>query len=77
MFSLTINNLRDVSISASDSAPEVFGSMMYKNIWQLNANVDLVCSISWFQCKLRSSLEEKQEQMSSIKVSVILEQEML
>ena len=68
---LTFNFHRAASISASDGAPDVFGSMKSKNVWQLDPESDrtLLC----LGCKDEDSLEESRGRKSTIEVSEIYE----
>ena len=58
-------------MSASDGAPDVFGSMKSENIWQLDPESDhtLLC----LGCQNEDSLEESLGHTSTIEVSVINE----
>ena len=66
---ITYNFHQAASISASDGAPDVFGSMKSKNVWQLDPESDhvLLC----LGCKNEESLEETVGRTSTIEVSVI------
>ena len=77
MSGVTNNTLCGVSISASDGAPDVYGSMMMENIWQVNGEEEVPCLIHHLGCELANSLEENHRQVSSIEVSVIFERETL
>ena len=56
-------------MSASDGAPDVFGSMKFENVWQLDPKSD--CTLLHLGCQDEDSLEESIGHMSTIKVSVI------
>ena len=66
---LTYDLRRAPSVSASDGAPDVFGSMKSENVWQLDSESDhtLLC----LGCQDEDSLEESLGQTSTIEVSVI------
>ena len=68
---LTFNFRRAASVSASDGAPDVFGSMKSENVWQLDPESDhtLLC----LGCQNEDSLEESLDRTSTIEVSVINE----
>ena len=68
---LTYNFRRAASISASDGAPDVFGSMKSENVWQLDPKSDhtLLC----LGCEDEDSLEESRGRKSTIEVSEIYE----
>ena len=68
---LTFNFHRAASISASDGAPDVFGSMKSKNVWQLDPESDL--TILRLGCEDEDSLEESRGRKSTIEVSEIYE----
>ena len=57
------------SISASDGAPDVFGSMKSKNVWQLDPESD--CTLLRLGCQNEDSLEESLGQTLTIEVSMI------
>ena len=66
---LTFDFRQAASVSASDGAPDVFGSMKSKNVWQLDPESDhtLLC----LRCQDKDSLEESLGRTSTIEVSVI------
>ena len=68
---LTFDFRRAASISASDGAPDVFGSMKSENVWQLDPESDrtLLC----LGCEDKDSLEESRGRKSTIEVSEIYE----
>ena len=68
---LTFNFRRAASVSASDGAPDVFGSMKSENVWQLDPEGDhtLLC----LGCEDEDSLEESRGRKSTIEVSEIYE----
>ena len=68
---LTFNFRRAASISASDGAPEVFGSMKSENVWQLDPERDL--TLLRLGCESEDSLEETRGRKSTIEVSEIYE----
>ena len=68
---LTFNFHRAASVSASDGAPDVFGSMKSKNVWQLDPESD--CTLFHLGCQDEDSLEESLGCMSTIEVSMINE----
>ena len=77
MSGVTSNTLHDVSLSAGNGTPDVYRSMMAKNVWQVDGNEEVPCSIHHLGCESVNSLEENHEHTSSIEVSVSLEQETL
>ena len=62
---------RAVSVSASDGAPDVFGSMKSENVWQLDPERDF--TILRLGCEDEDSLEESRGRKSTIEVSEIYE----
>ena len=68
---LTYDLRRATSISASDGAPDVFGSMKSENVWQLDPERDL--TILRLGCESEDSLEESRGRKSTIEVSEIYE----
>ena len=68
---LTYDLRRAPSISASDGAPDVFGSMKSENVWQLDPERDL--TILRLGCEDEDSLEESRGRKSTIEVSEIYE----
>ena len=68
---LTFNFRRAASISASDGAPDVFGSMKSENVWQLDPERDL--TLLRRGCESEDSLEESRGRKSTIEVSEICE----
>ena len=68
---LTYNFRRAASVSASDGALDVFGSMKSENVWQLDPESDrtLLC----LGCEDEDSLEETRGRKSTIEVSEIYE----
>ena len=66
---ITFDFHRAASISASNGAPDVFGSMKSENIWQLDPKSD--CTLFCLGCQDKDSLEESLGCMSTIEVSVI------
>ena len=62
---------RATSISASDGAPDVFGSMKTENVWQLDPERDL--TLLRLGCEDEDSLEESRGRKSTIEVSEIYE----
>ena len=62
---------RATSISASDGAPDVFGSMKNENVWQLDPERDL--TLLRLGCESEDSLEESRGRKSTIEVSEIYE----
>ena len=69
--------LCSVSILASNGTPDVYGSMIMENIWQVNGEEECPHSIRRLGCESANSLEENHRRTSSIEVSVIFEQETL
>ena len=53
---LTFDFCRAASISASDGAPDVFGSMKSENVWQLDSESDH--TLLRLGCEDEDSLEE-------------------
>ena len=68
---LTYDFRRATSISASDGAPDVFGSMKSENVWQLDPERDL--TLLRLGCENEDSLEETRGRKSTIEVSEICE----
>ena len=68
---LTYDLRRATSISASDGAPDVFGSMKNENVWQLDPERDL--TLLRLGCESEGSLEESRGRKSTIEVSEIYE----
>ena len=68
---LTYDLRRATSISASDGAPDVFGSMKSENVWQLDPKRDL--TLLRLGCENEDSLEEVRGRKSTIEVSEIYE----
>ena len=68
---LTFNFHRAASISASDGAPNVFGSMKSENVWQLDPESDR--TLLHLGCEDEDSLEESRSCKSTIEVSEIYE----
>ena len=68
---LTYDLRRASSISASDGAPDVFGSMKNENVWQLDPEKDL--TLLRLGCESEDSLEESRGRKSTIEVSEIYE----
>ena len=62
---------RAPSVSASDGAPDVFGSMKSENVWQLDPERDL--TLLRLGCEDEDSLEETRGRKSTIEVSEIYE----
>ena len=58
-------------MSASDGAPDVFGSMKSENIWQLDPESDR--TLLHLGCQDEDSLEESLGRTSTIEVSMINE----
>ena len=68
---LSYNFRRSPSISASDGAPDVFGSLKSENVWQLDPERDL--TLLRLGCENEDSLEESRGRKSTIEVSEICE----
>ena len=68
---LTYNFPRAASVSASDGAPDVFGSMKNENVWQLDPERDL--TLLRLGCESEDSPEESRGRKSTIEVSEIYE----
>ena len=68
---VTYDFRRAVSVSASDGAPDVFGSMKSENVWQLDPERDL--TLLRLGCENEDSLEESRGRKSTIEVSEICE----
>ena len=68
---LTYDLHRSTSISASDGAPDIFGSMKSENVWQLDPERDL--TLLRLGCEDENSLEETRGRKSTIEVSEIYE----
>ena len=58
-------------ISASDGAPDVFGSMKSENVWQLDPESDR--TLLRLGCEDEDSLKESRGRKSTIEVSEICE----
>ena len=61
---LTFDFCRAVSISASDGAPDVFGSMKSENVWQLDPESD--CTLLRLGCEDEDLLKESRGHKSTI-----------
>ena len=68
---ITYNFRRAASVSASDGAPDVFGSMKHENVWQLDPESDR--TLLRLGCEDENSLEESRGRKSTIEVSEIYE----
>ena len=68
---LSYNFRRAASVSASDGAPNVFGSMKSENVWQLDPESDR--TLLRLGCDDEDSLEETRGRKSTIEVSEIYE----
>ena len=68
---LTYNFHRAASISASDGAPDVFGSLKSENVWQLDPESDR--TLLRLGCESEDSLEESRGRTSTVVVSEIYE----
>ena len=68
---LSYESHRATSVSASDGAPDVFGSMKSENVWQLDPERDL--TLLRLGCDSEDSLEETRGRTSTIEVSEIYE----
>ena len=68
---LTFDFRQATSISASDGAPDVFGSMKSENVWQLDPERDR--TLLRLGCEDEDSLEETRSRKSTIEVSEIYE----
>ena len=68
---ITYDSHRAASISASDGAPDVFGSMKSENVWQLDPEKDL--TLLRLGCEDEDSLEETRGRKSTLEVSEIYE----
>ena len=68
---ITYDSRRAPSVSASDGAPDVFGSMKSENVWQLDPERDL--TLLRLGCENEDSLEESRGRKSTIEVSEIYE----
>ena len=66
---ITYDFCRAASVSASDGAPDVFGSMKSENVWQLDPESDH--TLLHLGCQDKDSLEESLGCTSTIEVSVI------
>ena len=66
---ITYDFRRAASVSASDGAPDVFGSMKSENVWQLDSESDR--TLLRLGCQDEDSLEESLGRTSTIEVSVI------
>ena len=67
----TFDFRRAASISASDGAPDVFGSMKSENVWQMDPEREL--TLLRLGCESEDSLEESRGRKSTIEVSEIYE----
>ena len=68
---LDFSGHRATSISASDGAPDVFGSLKSENVWQLDPEQDR--TLLRLGCESEDSLEETRGRKSTIEVSEIYE----
>ena len=68
---VTYDFRRAASVSASDGAPDVFGSMKSENVWQLDPEQDR--TLLRLGCDDENSLEETRGRKSTIEVSEIYE----
>ena len=68
---LTFDFRQAASVSASDGAPDVFGSMKSENVWQLNPESDR--TLLRLGCEDKDSLEESRGRKSTIEVREIYE----
>ena len=68
---LTFDFRRAASISASDGAPDVFGSMKSENVWQLDPESD--CTLLRLGCEDEDSLKESRGRKLTLEVSEIYE----
>ena len=68
---LTFNFRQAASISASDGAPDAFGSMKSENVWQLDPESDR--TLHRLGCEDEDSLEESHGRKSTLEVSEIYE----
>ena len=68
---ISYDSRRAPSISATDGAPDVFGSMKSENVWQLDPERDL--TLLRLGCESEDSLEETRSRKSTIEVSEIYE----
>ena len=68
---LTFDFCRAASVSASNGAPDVFGSMKSENVWQLDFESD--CTLLRLGCENEDSLKESRGCKSTIEVSEICE----
>ena len=68
---LTFDFRRAASISASDGAPDVFGSMKSENVWQLDPESDH--TLLRLGCEDKDPLEESRGRKLTIEVSEICE----
>ena len=66
---ITYDFHRAASISASDGAPDVFGSMKSENVWQMDPESDR--TLLRLGCDDEDSLEETRGRKSTIEVSEI------
>ena len=66
---LTFDFCQAASISASDGAPDVFGSIKSENIWQLEPESDH--TLLHLGCQDKYSLEESLGRTLTIEVSMI------
>ena len=68
---LTFDFRRAASVSASDGAPDVFGSMKSENVWQLDSESDR--TLLRLGCENKDSLKESCGRKSTLEVSEIYE----
>ena len=68
---ITYDFCQAASISASNGAPDVFGSMKSENIWQFDTESDR--TLLRLGCEDEDSLEESRGRKSTIEVSEIYE----
>ena len=68
---INYNFRQAASVSASDGAPDVFGSMKSENVWQLDPEQDR--TLLRLGCENEDSLEESRGRKSTIEVSEICE----
>ena len=63
---LTYDFRRAASVSASDGAPDVFGSMKSENVWQLDPEQDR--TLLRLGCESEDSLKETRGRKSTIEI---------
>ena len=68
---ITYDFRRAASVSASDGAPDVFGSLKSENVWQLDPEQDR--TLLRLGCENEDSLKETRGRTSTIVVSEIYE----